>query len=103
MTQTTVITEAITSLRDAHTRFGLVRSEDEQFFTEWYEQLPQITEAEKTSLDILRHRYLYHRGEGDLLEGTVMLLVVSPLLVLAGFYDPPFKIAAESISRIGFE
>lgn len=25
-----------------------------------------------------------------------MLLVVSPLLALAGFYNPPFKIAAES-------
>ncbi|MEH2450637.1 MAG: hypothetical protein V7K20_04710 [Nostoc sp.] len=24
------------------------------------------------------------------------LLVVSPLLAIAGFYDPPFKIAAES-------
>lgn len=44
----------------------------------------------------MRRRYLYHRGEGDLLEGTVMLLVVSLLLAIAGFYDPPFKIAAES-------
>ncbi|MBH8565271.1 type I restriction endonuclease subunit R [Nostoc sp. CENA67] len=96
MTLISAITEAIPSLTDAHTRFGLIRTEDEQFFTEWYEELPKITEAEKTSLDVLRRRYLYHRGEGDLLEGTVMLLVVSPLLALAGFYDPPFKIAAES-------
>jgi hypothetical protein len=36
---------------------------------------------------------LYHRAEGDLPEGTVMLLVMSPLLAIAGFYDPPFKIA----------
>lgn len=47
-------------------------------------------------MDVLRRRYLYHRTEGDLLEGTVMLLVVSPLLAIAGFYDPPFKIKAES-------
>jgi hypothetical protein len=58
--------------------------------------LPKITEAEKIPLDVMRRRYLYHRGEGDLLEGTVMLLVVSLLLAIAGFYDPPFKIAAES-------
>ncbi|MEH1888198.1 MAG: type I restriction endonuclease subunit R [Nostoc sp.] len=96
MTQTAAITEAITSLTDAHTQFGLARIEDEQFFPEWSEELPKITEAEKTPLDVLRRRYLYHRGEGDLLEGTVMLLVVSPLLAVAGFYDPPFKIAAES-------
>ncbi|MDM9382146.1 type I restriction endonuclease subunit R [Chlorogloeopsis sp. ULAP01] len=96
MTQAAAITEAIASLTDAETRFGLFRIEDEQFFTEWFGELPEITEAEKASLDVLRRRYLYHRGEGDLLEGTVMLLVVSPLLALAGFYDPPFRIKAES-------
>ncbi|BAZ30236.1 hypothetical protein NIES4074_26920 [Cylindrospermum sp. NIES-4074] len=96
MTQTAAITAAITTLTDAETRFNLVRIENEQFFPEWSEDLPEITEAEKTSLDVLRRRYLYHRAEGDLLEGTVMLLVVSPLLALAGFYDPPFKNKAES-------
>ncbi|MFN6565429.1 MAG: type I restriction endonuclease [Nostoc sp. ChiSLP01] len=96
MTQVTAITEAITSLSQAQTRFGLVRIESEQFFPECKSDLPEITEAEKASLDILRRRYLYHRGEGDLLEGTVMLLVVSPLLALSGFYDPPFRIKAES-------
>lgn len=96
MTQVTAITEAITSLSEAETRFGLVRMESEQFFLEWSSELPEITEAEKASLDILRRRYLYHRGGGDLLEGTVMLLVVSPLLALSGFYDPPFRIKAES-------
>ena len=96
MTQVTAITEAITSLSEALTRFGLVRIESEDFFPEWKSELPEITEAEKASLDVLRRRYLYHRGEGDLLEGTVMLLVVSPLLALSGFYDPPFRIKAES-------
>ncbi|WP_243146773.1 type I restriction endonuclease subunit R [Scytonema sp. UIC 10036] len=57
--------------------------------------MPEITEAEKASLDELRRRYLYHRTAGDLLEGTVLLLVVSPLLAVAGFYDPPFMIKAE--------
>ncbi|MEJ1932444.1 type I restriction endonuclease [Nostoc sp. NIES-2111] len=96
MTQVTAITEAITSLSEAITRFGLVRIESEQFFPEWKSELPEITEAEKASLDVLRRRYLYHRSEGDLLEGTVMLLVVSPLLALSGLYDPPFRIKAES-------
>jgi hypothetical protein len=40
MTQTAVIPEAITSLTDAETRFGLVRIEDQQFFPEWCEGLP---------------------------------------------------------------
>ncbi len=49
MTQTAAITEAITNLQDAENRFGFVRVEDEQFFPEWYEELSEITEAEKAS------------------------------------------------------
>ncbi len=100
MTQIVAITEAITSLADAENRFGFVRVEDEQFFREWYEGLPEITDVEKASLDIVRGRFLYHRAGGDLLEGTVMLLLVSPLLALAGFYDPPFRIKAEETVKL---
>ena len=95
MTQTKAITETITTLTEAENRFGLVRIETEEFFPEWSCELPSLSEAEKSNLDILRRRYLYHRGFGNLLEGTVMLLLVSPLLALAGFYDPPFRIKAE--------
>ena len=96
MTQTTAIADVITSLADAENRFGFIRIEDERFFPEWCAELPEITDAYKVGLDVLRRRYLYHRAGGDLLEGTVMLLLVSPLLALAGFYDPPFRIKAES-------
>lgn len=95
MIQTKAITDAITTLADAEDRFGFIRIEDEQFFSEWCKELPAITEADKENLDVLRRRYLYHRAGGNLLEGTVMLLLVSPLLALAGFYDPPFRIKAE--------
>jgi hypothetical protein len=94
--QTAAITEAITTLQDAENLFGFIRVEDEQFFPEWYEGLSEITEAEKASVDVVRRRYLYHRAGGDLLEGTVILLLVSPILALSGFYDPPFRIKAES-------
>jgi hypothetical protein len=50
---------------------------------------------EQTALDELRRRYLYQRSEGQLLEGTVTLLLASPLLTIAGFYDPPFRVRAE--------
>ncbi|GAX36305.1 type I restriction endonuclease [Nodularia sp. NIES-3585] len=96
MTQTVAITDAITTLLDAESRFGFIRVENDQFFPEWCEELPEITAEEKASVDVLRRRYLYHRAGGDLLEGTVMLLLVSPILALAGFYDPPFRIKAES-------
>ncbi|WP_088240971.1 type I restriction endonuclease subunit R [Calothrix rhizosoleniae] len=95
MTQTKAITEAITNLADAESRFGFVRIEEEGFFPEWCADLPALTEADRENLDVLRRRYIYHRSLGNLLEGTVMLLLVSPLLALAGFYDPPFRIRAE--------
>ena len=46
-------------------------------------------------LDRIRARYRYHRANGHLAEGLVNLLVLSPLLELAGFYDPPFQIQGE--------
>jgi hypothetical protein len=95
MTQTKAITEAITSLAEAENRFGFVRIEKDEFFPEWCEELPALTEADKVNLDVLRRRYLYHRSLGNLLEGTVMLLLVSPLLAQALFYDPPFRIKVE--------
>lgn len=96
----TAITEAITTLAEAEKRFLLHRVENEQFFEEWHRDLPELTEAEKTGLNDLRRRYLYQRSEGHLLEGTVTLLLASPLLMIAGFYDPPFKIKAEQSIQI---
>ena len=55
-------TAAITTLLDAESRFGFIRVEDEQFFPEWCEELPEITAEEKASVDVLRRRYLYHRA-----------------------------------------
>lgn len=100
MVQITAITDAITTLAEAENRFGLRRTEDEQFFREWFEGLPDITDADKEALDTIRRRYVYHRTDGDLLEGTVSLLIASPLLEIAGFYDPPFKVKVELTVQI---
>ena len=89
------ITEAITTLAEANRRFGLMRSEDESLFPEWQTDLPELSGEERSALDVLRRQYLYQRSEGQLLEGTVTLLMVSPLLNIAGFYDPPFRVRAE--------
>ncbi len=89
------ITEAITTLAEAERKFHLHRTEEENFFPEWYANLPSLTDTEKTALNQLRRRYVYQRSESHLLEETVMLLFVSPLLMIAGFYDPPYKIRAE--------
>ncbi len=100
MVQKTAITEVIKSLADIESRFNLHRTENEQFFTEWHEDLPEIIDTEKASLDLIRRRYLYHQADGNLTEGTVTLLIGSPLLERAGFYDYRFKMRGEASVEI---
>jgi len=88
------ITEAITTLAKAERQFNLSRTEDATFFSEWQERLPDLATEEQIALEQLRRRYLYQRAEGQLLEGTVTLLLASPLLTIAGFYDPPLRAEA---------
>ena len=104
MAKFVAVTDAIKSLADVESRLGLRRTEDESFFTEWQgTTLPELTEAEQIGLETLRRRLFYHRADGDLLEGTITLLMASPLLELAGFYDPPFKMKAEAAVELTIE
>ena len=97
---TLAITEAITTLAAAEQRFSLKRTEDPDFFPEWQTNLPHLTDGELRDLAILQQRYDYQRSQGQLLEGTVLLLLASPLLALAGFYDAPFQVRAEESVRL---
>ena len=103
MAKFVAVTETIKTLAEAESRLNLSRNEDEDFFTEWQMQLPNLSDSEQVALDTLRRRLLYHRADGELLEGAVTLLVVSPLLELAGFYDPPFKMKAEAAIEIAID
>lgn len=91
----TAITKRITTISEAEKQFNLVRTAELSFFPEWRENLLDLTDAEKAVLDRLKARYRYHRANGHLAEGLVNLVVLSPLLELAGFYDPPFKMEGE--------
>ena len=97
------ITDAVTTLAEAELRFQLTRTEDEAFFPEWQTGLPVLAAAEQAGLAELRRRYLYQRSQGQLLESTVTLLFASPLLTLAGFYDPPFRVKAEESVQLVLE
>lgn len=93
---TTAVIEAITTIAEAENLFDLSRTEEEAFFPEWQTSLSDLSSTEQANLDELRERYIYQRSEGQLLEGTVTLLLASPLLATAGFYNPPFKVRAEA-------
>jgi len=103
MVQSLAISKSITTLADVEDRFSLSPTDNKQFFTEWYQDLPEITDEEKTTLDKLKQRFSRHRNRGKLAEGTVNLLLVSPLLELAGFYDEPFFITTEPSVEISLE
>jgi len=89
----TIAAEYITRRQLRH-KFDLERTENEQFFREWQDDLPQFTDLEKQLLDEVRSDYRY-LSESIMLEVIVKMVVLSPLLRLAGFYRPPFDITAE--------
>ena len=95
MVQTYPIAETVTTLIEAESKFGLTPSNEPEFFWEWSVDLPKLTESEQIRLDLIKQRYQYHRKYGQLAESTVNAIIVSPLLELAGFFDPPFRLRSE--------
>ena len=91
MVATIGITDAIHSLNDLSDRFNLRQADSDRFFREWQEDLPALTETEQAGIKRLKQRYDYQRLDGLLLEGTIQVVVVSPLLELAGFLDAPYR------------
>ena len=84
-------------------RFGLQVAENEEFFTEWFEGLPEITVLEKQYLDRVKTNFLRLVKRPPILEDAVKMVVLSPLLDLAGFYSEPFFIATEESIEIALE
>ena len=79
--------------------FGLERNYDPNFFREWQESLPELSDTEKQTLDGVKADYL-HLSTYEIQEPIVKMVVLSPLLKLAGFYCPPFYMAAEQVVEI---
>jgi hypothetical protein len=84
-------------------RFGLKLSEDEKFFTEWWEDLLELTNLDQQYLDRVKTNFLSLVKRPPILENAVKMVVLSPLLDLAGFYQDPFAIATEESVEITIE
>ena len=95
MTTNIAIAENITTLCQVEEKLGLKLSDERQFFTEWMDDLPQLSEAEEIRLEQVRQNYLYQISDGSLLEETIKMVVLSPLLELAGFYQSPYRFKTE--------
>ncbi len=91
------------TLHELRKKFGLQLVEDEQFFREWQDDLPEISEEEKRRLDRVKASYSNLLEYPPLLENPVKMVVLSPLLDLVGFYLPPFRIRSEKSIEISLE
>lgn len=98
----TILPSEIT-LHQLETEFGLQFVQDDQFFREWVDDLPELMESERQLLDLVKASYLNLVKYQPMLENTVKMVVLSPLLHLAGLFLPPFYIKTEPEVQITVE
>jgi hypothetical protein len=83
------------TLHQVTRQFRVQRCDDPAFFPEWREGLADLGDRDRLALDDLKADYL-HLAQYTLQEPLVKMVVIAPLLKLAGFYQkngskaPPF-------------
>lgn len=75
-------------------QFGLQLVESDALFPEWQQALPPLTQLEQQRLERVRAAF-DNLARRSVLENTVKLAVIAPLLDLAGFFLPPFYVTTE--------
>jgi AraC-like DNA-binding protein len=83
------------TLADLRQNFGLLPNTTDRYFQDWLNHLPPLTPDEITAIDRLATNYEYLSESDSPLEEVIKLVVLSPLLDLAGFYRSPFLPKAE--------
>lgn len=90
-----IIPASEVSLSFLRTKFNLIPVTDKQFFSEWHADLPEISNSENQALERIKTNYLNLIEYPPMSEEAVKMVVLSPLLDLAGFYQYPFRITTE--------
>lgn len=91
------------TLRELKQAFGLRESQRPDFFSEWSELSVALTEMEKQTLDRVKANFSEMVADPPVLEDAVKLVVLAPLLDLAGFYRRPYRIETETSIEIEAE
>jgi len=91
------------TLADLEEKYGLSQSTDPNFFLEWSTPSRELTAPERQALDRVKANFMELLKRPPLLENSVKLVVLSPLLDLAGFYRKPFRIESETSVEIEVE
>lgn len=82
------------TLYDLEQQFGLQEVEGSAFFAEWQGEQPSLSPEEQARLARVEATYA-NLERRSLLENTVKMAVVAPLLDLAGLFLPPFYVPTE--------
>ena len=83
------------TINDLKIKFNLQQTNERQFFREWQDNLPELSESEKQLLERIKTNFLNLIEYPPMLENAVKMVVLSPLLDLAGFYQRPLRISTE--------
>ena len=83
------------TINDLKIKFNLQHTDERQFFREWQDKLPEVSESEKQLLERIKTNFLNLIEYPPMLENAVKMVVLSPLLDLAGFYQRPLRISTE--------
>ncbi len=84
------------TLRELKQNFGIRISQDGAFFDEWLDELTPLSQEDHHLLDRVKANFLELMEDPPMLENTVKMVVLAPLLDLAGFYHKPFRIETET-------
>lgn len=101
MTQT--IQASMILINELESKTGLQEVRDNQFFWEWQDNLPEIDNWERQALDRLKAGYLNLLKKPPLLENTVRMAVLHPLLFIAGLNLSPLHAKPEKSLTIALE
>lgn len=74
------------NLRYLIDNYGLQRVRNSEFFKEWQENLPEVTDVEKQLLDRVQEIYYNLVDYPPVLENAVKLTIISPILFIAGLF-----------------
>jgi predicted type IV restriction endonuclease len=91
------------TLRELKQNFGIQIVQNATFFPEWLDGLEALKEEEQHLLDRVKANFLELMDDPPMLENTVKMVVLAPLLDLAGFYHRPFRIETETSVALEME
>ena len=87
------------TLREVEGKFGLRYVRNPAFFPEWRTTTADLSEYERKILDQAQSSFVY-LNKDVMQEALVKMIVVSPMLLVAGFYEEPYMTFAEQSTEV---